>query len=54
MKQFVLDESLRNELISWMMQKPYGEVAIAIAKLQSLPEVPAPKLAAVPEQGKAS
>ncbi len=40
MKQLLLPEKIRDELIAYMMTKPYAEVAQGIAILRALAEAP--------------
>lgn len=52
-KQFILPADIRDLLLSYLYQRPYGEVASGVALLQGLAEAPEtkalPGLRAVPE-----
>lgn len=42
MKTFLLPEDLRNDLLAYLMQRPYAEVDKGVARLQALSEAPPP------------
>lgn len=45
-KLYLLPEDLRNDLLGYLVQRPYAEVALGVKRLEAL--APVPPIAAVP------